>query len=181
MKKSDIPISNPCQAGSENFVKKTKSGKPGRHCALCRKDVTYLSAMTEAEAQRFLKESGKGSCVSYRVRKNGQICFQPESAARLITLRRTRHAGFVLASALAVSSAACGTSENSKQNQEETEQSVDEVAPIKDEKEEVVKRGRVRTTPEEHQTAPEQTQKTNESKHHKDDDTELLTGALDDF
>ncbi|MDA0768288.1 MAG: hypothetical protein O3A92_15875 [Verrucomicrobia bacterium] len=44
-----------------------------RFCAKCRKSVTDLSALTSAEAERFVREEGKGACIRLQRREDGSL------------------------------------------------------------------------------------------------------------
>lgn len=52
-----------------------------RHCAECERDVTDLSALTEAEARRAV---ASGGCVSFESDAVGNVRFAPRRALRVL-------------------------------------------------------------------------------------------------
>jgi hypothetical protein len=78
MRRSHLPIHNPCSADWEAMV----GDERRRFCGHCQKHVHDLSAMTEGEARALLTErSGSSLCVSYASDANGRIRFRPPRRA----------------------------------------------------------------------------------------------------
>lgn len=78
MRRSELPIHNPCSADWEAMV----GDERRRFCRHCRKHVHDLSAVTEREARALLSErSGSDLCVSYASDAEGRILFRPPRRA----------------------------------------------------------------------------------------------------
>ena len=80
MRTIHLPIAEPCHEDWDAMDPRER----GRFCQRCSKDVYDLSAMTEDEAQAFLRErAGTRVCVNYRHDDGGRIQFRPRTAAAL--------------------------------------------------------------------------------------------------
>jgi len=68
-----LPIVSPCL---EDWGSMIPAGANRRFCARCSQHVHFLSAMTEAEAERLLA-AGERVCVRYQATADGTIQFRP--------------------------------------------------------------------------------------------------------
>ena len=77
MHRRQLPILDPC---SEDYEAMTPEGT-SRRCARCQTSVHDLSAMSRAEARRFLlRHRGQQVCMRYRWDAHGEVLFRPASA-----------------------------------------------------------------------------------------------------
>ncbi len=65
----DIRIAAPCTASWDEM----SGGERVRHCALCKKYVYNLSAMTRADAETLIKEKEGRCCVRFYRRADGTV------------------------------------------------------------------------------------------------------------
>lgn len=108
VRSKDVEIPEPCHADWDAMRPEDR----GRFCFECKTKVHDLSAMTEAEAERFLERTAcEEVCISYRHAADGTIVFRepaprPAPVVPLSRLRRPRKvaaavAGVGMAAALA--------------------------------------------------------------------------------
>lgn len=104
MRSDDITIPKPCHANWDEM----RPEQRGRFCFDCRKKVHDLSAMTEAEAERFMEaEAERDICVSYEHDDDGQIRFRAPVVPLSRLRRRAAAAAAVAGAGLAATLAAC--------------------------------------------------------------------------
>jgi hypothetical protein len=71
----DIEIESPCDADWDAM----RATGTRRYCESCDHEVHDLSAMTEAEARRFLDRQRGSACVSYVIAPTGRVSFRAEA------------------------------------------------------------------------------------------------------
>lgn len=131
VRSQDVEIPEPCHADWDAM----RPEERGRFCFECQTKVHDLSAMTEAEAERFLEQSAcQDVCVSYRHAPDGTIVFRPAPAETplvpLVPLARLRRRptptpssirAAVAAAGMAAALAACAPHGQEPQVREEEE------------------------------------------------------------
>lgn len=110
MRADDIVIPTPCHADWDAMRPEDR----GRFCFDCRTSVHDLSAMTEPEAQRFLRDSAANDrrvCVSYQHDEAGTLVFREAPPAPVVPLSRLRRprtaAAALMGATVAATLAAC--------------------------------------------------------------------------
>ncbi len=103
MHKADIEIPEPCHVPWDSMRPEAR----GRFCFDCKKKVHDLSAMSEAEAERFLARTAcEDVCVSYEHHDDGTIAFQTPPPPRVVPISRLRRPGRAATAAAGVGLAA---------------------------------------------------------------------------
>ncbi|MEX1366397.1 MAG: hypothetical protein AB1Z98_24950 [Nannocystaceae bacterium] len=110
MRSQDIEIPEPCHADWASMRPEDR----GRYCFECKTKVHDLSAMTKAEAQRFLERTAHEEvCVSYEHAADGSLVFRapPPPPAPVVPISRLRRprtmAAAVVGAGMAAALAAC--------------------------------------------------------------------------
>lgn len=106
MRSQDIEIPEPCHADWQSMRPEDR----GRYCFECKTKVHDLSAMTKAEARRFLERTAREEvCVSYEHAADGSLVFRaPAPVVPISRLRRPRTmAAAVVGAGMAAALAAC--------------------------------------------------------------------------
>jgi hypothetical protein len=111
-----VEIRRPCPVKLD--PSRAAGGVRSWHCGHCDKAVHVLSNMTESEARAFLGERvGQDLCVTYAVRRDGSIRFEPEPTPAADTTvvpigALTRRRKLAAAVGLGVALAACAPHDN---------------------------------------------------------------------
>ncbi len=106
----DIQIRRPCPVQLD--PDRARGGVKSWYCGHCEKSVYVLSNMTESEAREFLsRRVGQDLCVTYAVRRDGTIRFEPDPTVVPVTAL-TRGRKVAAAVGLGLALAACAPHDN---------------------------------------------------------------------